>query len=311
MAPKLQTLPPWSRETQQPRPGHGFGQATFVPDFSTYGFWSTLQLMLEVLFGGRQQEQLWRPGSPFVDNPSMALSTLYPGTSPIGPSWTPPEFLMVSRFHFQWLYRMEPGATLRSPEAWAPFMLYLTLPLATFQQAWANAQRTGYFTVTHADVLGTLDQCLNMALSPRSAHLFYTFQLSTMEKQGVVYNFPPGTEVCTFGCRPTQQWLALFFGTKRARLWNRRYVDFLVRMASFEIPMNPSGCTIVLVRHFQPPYILVAGLNNYFADPGCRHFRPMHLPILPNVYELCEHQPEGWVPLEAAVPSTLSRQARL
>ena len=311
MAPKLQTLPPWSRETQQPRPGHGFGQATFVPDFSTYGFRSTLQLMLEVLFGGRQQEQLWRPGSPFVDNPSMALSTLYPGTSPIGPLWTPPEFLMVSRSHFQWLYRMEPGATLRSPEAWAPFMLYLTLPLATFQQAWANAQHTGYFTVTHADVLGTLDQCLNMALSPRSAHLFYIFQLSIMEKQGVVYNFPSGTEVCTFGCRPTQQWLALFFGTKRARLWNRRYVDFLVRMASFEIPMNPSGCTIVLVRHFQPPYILVAGLNSYFADPGCRHFRLMHLPILPNVYELCEHQPEGWLPLEAAVPSTLSRQARL
>ena len=288
MAPKLQTLPPWSRETAHPRPGHGFGQATFMPDFSTYGFWSTLQLMLEVLFGGRQQEQLWRPGSPLPDNAAtaLALSTLYRGTAPASPSWTPPELWMISRSHFQWLYAMQPGTVLRSPESWAPFMVHMTLPLATFQQALANAQRTGYFTVSHSDVLGTLDQCLNLALSPRSAHLFYTFQLSIMEQQGVVYTFLPGTEICTFGCRPTQQWLALIFGTQRARMWNRRYVDFLIRLATFEIPMNPSGCTFVPVRHFQPPYALVADLNRYFANRGCRHFRLMHLPVLPEVYRL-------------------------
>ena len=34
---------------------------------------------------------------------------------------------------------------------------------------------------------------------------------------------------------------ALFFGTKHTRMWNRRYVDFLIRMATFEIPMNPIG----------------------------------------------------------------------
>ena len=248
--------------------------------------WSTLQLMLEVLFGGRQQEQLWRPGSPLPDNAATALSTLYPGTAPASPSWTPPELWMISRSHFQWLDAMQTGTVLRSPESWAPFMVHMTLPLATFQQALANAQRTGYFTVSHSDVLGTLDQCLNLALSPRSAHLLYTFQLSIMEQQGVVYTFLPGTEICTFGCRPTQQWLALIFGTQRARMWNRRYVDLLIRLATFEIPMNPSGCTFVLVRHFQPPYALVADLNRNFANRGCRHFRLMHLPVLPQVYRL-------------------------
>ena len=50
MAPKTVPLRPAPPSVERPRPGYGFGQATFVPDFTTFGFWSTLQLMLELLF---------------------------------------------------------------------------------------------------------------------------------------------------------------------------------------------------------------------------------------------------------------------
>ena len=279
MAPKTLQLRPTPPSIDQPRPGHGFGQATFAPDFTTFGFWSTLQLMLELLFSGRQPEQLWRPGSPFPGNIPAAMATLFPGTGPVNQSWTPPELYMVARSRLFWMFQIHPGSTLPgSPEAWAPFMMYLTLPLAALQAAVAAAQGTGYFRVQHADIPGTLDRCLNVSFSPKSAYLFFTFQLSIMRMQRVEYTFPPDTEICTFGFRVTQHWLALNFGTGRARMWNRRYVDFLVKMETLEIPMDPSWPTFLCIRHFQGPYQLVADLNRYFDDPSCRHFRLMHLP---------------------------------
>ena len=158
---------------------------------------------------------------------------------------------------------------------------------------------------------GTLDRCLNVSPSPRSAYLFFTFQLSMMQMQNVEYTFPADTEICTFGFRVTQQWLALNFGTGRARMWNRRYVEFLIKMETLEIPMDPSWPTLLCIRHFQGPYQLVADLNRYFDDPSCRHFRLMHLPLRPQVYQLSYDQPEGWAPLLGATPSTLTRPARL
>ncbi|CAE7569774.1 unnamed protein product [Symbiodinium sp. CCMP2456] len=180
--------------------------------------------------------------------------------------------------------------------------------------SWCDDQRTAdelLYTVRHDDVAGTLDGCLNLSLSPRSAYLFYTFQLSIMQQKGVLYHFAADAEICTLGFRPTQQWRALYFGSGRARMWNRRYVDFLIRTATLEVLMDPSWQTFLLIRHFQLPYQLVSDLNRYFADPQCRHFRLMHLPVLPLVYELSYDQPEGWVPLSGATPSTLTRPARL
>ena len=130
MAPKTVPLRPAPPSVERPRPGYGFGQATFVPDFTTFGFWSTLQLMLERLFSGRQTEQLWRPGSPFPGNVPVAMATLFPGTRPVNQSGTPPELYMVARSRLFWMFQIQPGSTLPgNPEAWAPFMLYLTLPL--------------------------------------------------------------------------------------------------------------------------------------------------------------------------------------
>ena len=204
MAPKTLQLRPTPPSIDQPRPGHGFGQATFAPDFTTFGFWSALQLMLELLFSGRQPEQLWRPGSPFPGNVPAEMATLFPGTGPVNQSWTPPELYMVARSRLFWMFQIHPGSTLPgSPEAWAPFMMYLTLPLATLQAAVAAAQGTGYFRVQHAGIPGTLDRCLNVSFSPRSAYLFCTFQLSIMRMQRVEYtNFGLGHTllITALGC---------------------------------------------------------------------------------------------------------------
>ena len=293
--PRPGTLPP---SIERPRPGHGFGQTTFVPDFSTFGCWSTLQLLLEILFSGRQMEQLWRPGSPYPGNLSLAMATLFPGTGPVNQSQTAPELYMVARSQLCWVFQVQPGSTLPgNPDAWSPFMLYLTLPLATFQQAMATAQQTGHFVVRHSDVQGTLEGCLNLSLSLRSAYLFFTFHLSIMQQQYVTYTFPADAEIATVGFRPTQQWLALYFGSGRAKMWNRRYVDFLIKLETLELAMDPTWPTFICIRHFQGPYQLVSDLNRYFNDPACRHFMLMHLPLLPEVYRLSFDQPEGWVPL--------------
>ena len=170
--------------------------------------------MLERLFSGRQTEQLWRPGSPFPGNVPVAMATLFPGTGPVNQSWTPPELYMVARSRLFWMFQIQPGSTLPgNPEAWAPFMLYLTLPLATLQAAIATAQGTGYFRVQHVDIPGTLDRCLNVSLSPRSAYLFFTFQLSIMQMQHVEYTFPADTEICTLALElPTVAGAALWDG---------------------------------------------------------------------------------------------------
>ena len=62
--------------------------------------------------------------------------------------------------------------------------------------------------------------------------------------------------------RVTQQWLAIYFGTGRARMWNRRYCDFLVKTASLQIPLDPSWATFCMVYHFAHPYTLVNNLLN-------------------------------------------------
>eukprot|EP00439_Symbiodinium_sp_Y106_P006907 s4915_g1.t1 len=187
MAPKTLQLRPTPPSIDQPRPGHGFGQATFAPDFTTFGFWGTLQLMLELLFSGRQPEQLWRPGSPFPGNIPAAMATLFPGTGPVNQSWTPPELYMVARSRLFWMFQIHPGSTLPgSPEAWAPFVMYLTLPLATLQAAVAAAQGTGYFRVQHADIPGTLDRHVPHAWAERqlARGCFQPITLQMLLKQG-------------------------------------------------------------------------------------------------------------------------------
>ncbi|OLQ10186.1 hypothetical protein AK812_SmicGene6122 [Symbiodinium microadriaticum] len=160
-----------------------FVRGTYVPDFSTFGFWATLQFMLEILFSERQTEQLFRPGETFPTNMELARSILFPGMAPANPSYTPPELLVLAQSRAQWVYNVPHGATLPgSPSAWAPFMFWVTLPLSTFQRCMVTAQRTGTFVLNFADVVGTLDGSLNLSFSPRSALLFYTFQLSISER---------------------------------------------------------------------------------------------------------------------------------
>ena len=286
--PPAGTLPP---SIQRPRPGFGYGDGTFVPDCCNFGYWATLQLMVECLFSGRQQEQLRRPGSPLDGNFQLALATLFPGPSP---SYTTPELLLISRSRLMWIFTLQPGMTLPGrPDSWSPFMLYVAMPLSTLQRALEQAQRTGDFVVNHFDVLGTLDQCLNLSLSPRSTVLCYTFQLSITQMQGTTYTFAEQEEICTF-C-PTVQQLALWLGTSRMRFWNRRYVDFLFRTSTLQLPTSHAA-------------YLVNGLNAWFQQPQCRHFRLMHLPILQHLRPLLEDKQEGWALLEGALRSTLERR---
>ena len=307
MAPKVEPTLPSTRH---------FVRGTYVPDFSTFGFWATLQFMLEILFSERQTEQLFRPGETFPTNMELARSILFPGMAPANPSYTPPELLVLAQSRAQWVYNVPHGATLPgSPSAWAPFMFWVTLPLSTFQRCMVTAQRTGTFVLNFADVVGTLDGSLNLSFSPRSALLFYTFQLSISERQGRTFEFSADEMVATFGFRVTQQWLAIYFGTGRARMWNRRYCDFLVKTSSLQVPLEPSWATFCMVYHFAHPYTLVLDLNQYldgnFRGIPCRHFRLMHLPLLERVYNEAYHMEEGWVPLSGVTPTTLTRPARL
>ena len=307
MAPKIEPTLPSTRH---------FVQGTYVPDFSTFGFWATLQFMLETLFSGRQPEQLFRPGTTFPTNMELARSILYPGMAPVNPSYTPPELLILVQSRVQFVYNVPAGTTLPgSPSSWAPFMFWITLPLSSFQRCMTTAQSTGTFELNFADIAGTLDGSLNLSFSPRSALLFYTFQLSISERQGRTFAFSTDEMVATFGFRVTQQWLAIYFGTGRARMWNRRYCDFLVKTASLQIPLEPSWATFCMVYHFAHPYTLVNNLNQYldgnFQGIPCRHFRLMHLPLLERVYNDAYHMEEGWVPLSGVTPSTLLRPARL
>ena len=73
MAPKVEPTLPSTRH---------FVRGTYVPHFSTFGFWATLQFMLEILFSGRQTEQLFRPGETFPTNMELARSILFPGMAP-------------------------------------------------------------------------------------------------------------------------------------------------------------------------------------------------------------------------------------
>ena len=236
--------------------------------------------------------------------------------APVNPSYTPPELLILALSRVQFVYNVPAGTTLPgSPSSWAPFMFWITLPLSTFQRCMTTAQGTGTFELNFADVAGTLDGSLNLSFSPRSALLFYTFQLSISERQGRTFAFSTDEMVATFGFRVTQQWLAIYFGTGRARMWNRRYCDFLVKTATLQVPLEPSWATFVMVYHFAHPYTLVNNLNQYldgnFQGIPCRHFRLMHLPLLERVYNDAYNMEEGWVPLSGATPSTLLRPARL
>ena len=123
--------------------------------------------------------------------------------------------------------------------------------------------------------------------------LCYTFQLSITQMQGTTYTFAEQEEICAF-C-PTVQRLALWLGTSRMRFWNRRYVDFLFRTSTLQLPTSHAA-------------YLVNGLNAWFQQPQCRHFRLMHLPILQHLRPLLEDKQEGWALLEGALRSTLERR---
>ena len=212
---------------------------------------------------------------------------------------------MVARSRLFWMFQTTRGALCHT--------FYDVPHFATGYFASSCCSSPGHWVLSGATCrctwnFGSVPQCIVFPKICISFLHLPTFD--NADAEGRVY-FPPDTEICTFGFRVTQHWLALNFGTGRARMWNRRYVDFLVKMETLEIPMDPSWPTFLCIRHFQGPYQLVADLNRYFDDPSCRHFRLMHLPLLPQVYRLSYDQPEGWVPLLGATPSTLTRPARL
>ena len=61
--PKAGTLPP---SIQRPTVGNGLAPGDFVPNFnfSCYSYWISVELLVQLLFSGRQAEQLWPRAKP-------------------------------------------------------------------------------------------------------------------------------------------------------------------------------------------------------------------------------------------------------
>ncbi|CAE7534509.1 unnamed protein product [Symbiodinium sp. CCMP2592] len=156
-------------------------------NFSTYVATFYPTDFVQMLADGRQVEQLWRPGTlhPMHFPPGEQLTlegilqTLFPGREHPG-LYTPPEQIYLAATTFQWLFTamlMSVPATL-PPNIFANFMLYVTLPLAMFQQKMQTLMGGGALHFSGADAFWGDDLHLNFSFSPRSAVLLFAFGLS-------------------------------------------------------------------------------------------------------------------------------------
>ncbi|CAE7376815.1 unnamed protein product [Symbiodinium natans] len=275
-------------------------------DFSTYRTWLSLQLVLETLWNGLQKEQLYLP----LSSPAEMFQKLYPliqYAATLG-LYTPPELEVLQRTFVGFWTPERP--TFR--QDWVPFQLWLTLPTGLWLMVASAAQRSGNFVLPSAAMVGTMVDCLNLTLSPRSSLLFWSFGLSISLQQGLDrVTFMPGEQLITIGVRLLLQDFTRLITINGNRLWNRRYVDYFLKVQSLNFMWEPTCRTIVTLLHRIHPYELCDNLNTYFDRPDCRHSRLMHLPLLSRLYqELSNFPDEGVAPMHLDIP-TLRRGFRM
>ncbi|CAE6968993.1 RE1 [Symbiodinium natans] len=275
-------------------------------DFSTYRTWLSLQLVLETLWNGLQKEQLYLP----LSSPAEMFQKLYPliqYAATLG-LYTPPELEVLQRTFVGFWTPERP--TFR--QDWVPFQLWLTLPTGLWLTVASAAQRSGNFVLPSAAMVGTMVDCLNLTLSPRSSLLFWSFGLSISLQQGLDrVTFMPGEQLITIGVRLLLQDFTRLITINGNRLWNRRYVDYFLKVQSLNFMWEPTCRTIVTLLHRIHPYELCDNLNTYFDRPDCRHSRLMHLPLLSRLYqELSNFPDEGVAPMHLDIP-TLRRGFRM
>ncbi|CAE7281951.1 unnamed protein product, partial [Symbiodinium natans] len=275
-------------------------------DFSTYRTWLSLQLVLETLWNGLQKEQLYLP----LSSPAEMFQKLYPliqYAATLG-LYTPPELEVLQRTFVGFWTPERP--TFR--QDWVPFQLWLTLPTGLWLTVASAAQRSGNFVLPSAAMVGTMVDCLNLTLSPRSSLLFWSFGLSISLQQGLDrVTFMPGEQLITIGVRLLLQDFTRLITINGNRLWNRRYVDYFLKVQSLNFMWEPTCRTIVTLLHRIHPYELCDNLNTYFDRPDCRHSRLMHLPLLSRLYqELSNFPDEGVAPMHLDIP-TLRRGSRM
>ena len=201
MAPKkLEPLPP------------GVSPATLVseetvadrPEFRTFRRWYSPQQFLETLRSGGQVERLrlQRFVNPdFRVQEARIFDLLYPGLHrPDLRLYTPVEVELFRPGRSSLLWPSRPPLPQHFNELrLMDFMAWITIPGSTFTFVMERAQQTGLFTLSATEVLGAPEH-INFSLSPRSALLLYSFQLSISERGGRRYTLGgPQDNLVTIG----------------------------------------------------------------------------------------------------------------
>ena len=128
------------------------------------------------------------------------------------------------------------------------FMAWITIPMSTFRMVMERAQQTGFFTLSANEVLGA-PEYINFSLSPRSALLFYSFQLSISERGGQRHTLGgPQDTLATVGLHFPVDLFEDLLIRGVLKLWNRRYIDYFFRFFTFQMPIGPLLFSVTIVH---------------------------------------------------------------
>ena len=187
------------------------------------------------------------------------------------------------------------------------FMAWITIPRSTFRMVMERAQQTGFFTLNANEVLGAPEH-INFSLSPRSALLLYSFQLSISERAGQRYTLGGSQDnLVTIGLHFPTDLFEDLLQRGILKLWNRRYIDYFFRFEAFQMPIGPLLFSVTIV-HRCHPYAVCDFLSRYFADESCLHVRFMHIPISHDLWQVVQsNQLENFVPADFVLRSLRSR----
>ena len=187
------------------------------------------------------------------------------------------------------------------------FMAWITIPGSTFRFVMERAQQTGLFTLSATEVLGAPEH-INFSLSPRSALLLYSFQLSISERGGRRYTLGgPQDNLVTIGLHFPVDLFEDLLRRGVLKLWKRRFIDYFFRFQAFQMPIGPLLFSVTIV-HRCHPYTVCDFLNRYFADEYCPHVRFMHIPLSHDLWQVVQSaQLENFVPAEFVLQTLRSR----
>ncbi|OLQ01075.1 hypothetical protein AK812_SmicGene16204 [Symbiodinium microadriaticum] len=180
--------------------------------------------------------------------------------------YSPQQFLETLRILI-YFTRAFTGQTCDFTRQWRlmNFMAWITIPRSTFRMVMERAQQTGFFTLNANEVLGAPEH-INFSLSPRSALLLYSFQLSISERAGQRYTLGGSQDnLVTIGLHFPTDLFEDLLQRGILKLWNRRYIDYFFRFEAFQMPIGPLLFSVTIV-HRCHPYAVCDFLSRYFAD---------------------------------------------